>query len=391
MIGPRLWYQCFVQFRATKYCLLPCKGGELFSKLDFAQAYNQLELVEETKKLLAWSTHKGIFVPNRLPFGPKPVCAIFQRCVEKLLQGLKGVRNFLDDIIVTGPNNEEHMANLREVFVRLRDAGLRLKKSKCEFFKDEVNYLGHIISKHGLRKDPAKIKALADVRNRGVRVSTLLSRYLFAYRNTPHCYTGQTPASLMLGRDPKTRFDFLNKSKANKMRDRQIENYQGSREVLFEAGEICYARDYRNPNKPCWKKALVHSRLGDRRYLCVPVQEKHLKWKRHVNQMIKVGRFFEDEYNKVREVEPVKEPYAVAKPIFVPPTQEHVLQDPVVDVVRKPIEVETEPPVQSQRVVLPESSNGPGDKVVVPSPVWERSIAVDRPRRQTKVPDRLKL
>ena len=49
---------------------------------------------------------------NRLPFGTKPACAIFQQTIEKVLQGCKGVKNVLDDIIVTGKNFEEHLVNL---------------------------------------------------------------------------------------------------------------------------------------------------------------------------------------------------------------------------------------------------------------------------------------
>ncbi|XP_046384970.1 uncharacterized protein K02A2.6-like [Ischnura elegans] len=88
------------------------QGGEYFTKLDFYQAYNQLELTDETKKLLAWSTHRGIFVPNRLPFGTKPACALFQKSLEKVLQGLTGVINFLEDNVVAGKSREEHFNNL---------------------------------------------------------------------------------------------------------------------------------------------------------------------------------------------------------------------------------------------------------------------------------------
>ncbi|XP_046389461.1 uncharacterized protein K02A2.6-like [Ischnura elegans] len=92
------------------------QGGKKFSKLDMSNAYNQLELGEETKPLLAWSTHKGIYIPNRLPFGVKPACAIFQKELEKVLQGLDGVKNFLDDVIVTGKSDEEHLHNLRSYY-----------------------------------------------------------------------------------------------------------------------------------------------------------------------------------------------------------------------------------------------------------------------------------
>ncbi|XP_046408462.1 uncharacterized protein LOC124172976 [Ischnura elegans] len=118
------------------------QGGEYFTKLDFYQAYNQLESTDETKKLLAWSTHRGIFVPNRLPFGTKPACALFQKSVEKVLQGLTGVINFLDDIVVTGKSREEPFNNLN---IR------------------EIKYLGHVIDKEGLHKDPDKVRAMVEV------------------------------------------------------------------------------------------------------------------------------------------------------------------------------------------------------------------------------------
>jgi len=81
-------------------------GGETFTKLDLTAAYNQLEVTEETSKLLAWSTHKGIYLLKKLPFGTKPACAIFQRTMEKVLQGIKNVINFIDDIVITGANKE---------------------------------------------------------------------------------------------------------------------------------------------------------------------------------------------------------------------------------------------------------------------------------------------
>lgn len=110
------------------------QGGKLFSKIDFVNAYNQLELCEETQKRLAWSTHKGIYIVKRLPFGTKPACSIFQAIIEKVLQGIKGVKNFLDDIIVTGSDDRDHLSNLREVFMRLKEAGFRLNLKKCCFF-----------------------------------------------------------------------------------------------------------------------------------------------------------------------------------------------------------------------------------------------------------------
>lgn len=137
-------------------------GGESFTKIDLSNAYNQICVNEESAMKLAWSTHRGIFKLNRLPYGITPASAIFEREMEKLLQGCNGVANFLDDIIITGKTREDHEKNIREVFKRLEDAGLQLKKEKCAFFQDEVSYLGYTISKEGLKKNSDKQRAIID-------------------------------------------------------------------------------------------------------------------------------------------------------------------------------------------------------------------------------------
>ncbi|KAK2575241.1 hypothetical protein KPH14_012756 [Odynerus spinipes] len=139
-------------------------GGKKFSKLDLSAVYSQLEVSEDTKKLLAWSTHKGVYLLNRLPLGTKPACAIFQRVIEKVLQGAKGVINFLDDIVVTGASDEKHLQNFKEVLGRLKEAGFKLNMKKCAFFQDEIRYLGHIINKDGLHKDPEKVAAIRNAK-----------------------------------------------------------------------------------------------------------------------------------------------------------------------------------------------------------------------------------
>lgn len=138
-------------------------GGKLFSKLDLKSAYNQLVLDQDSRKMLAWSTHKGIYYVNRLPFGTKPACAIFQEILEKLLQDCRGCVNFLDDVLVTGATVSEHLRNLGKVLEKLWDAGFRLNRGKCEFFKRRVQFLGHIVDGDGLHKDPEKVRAIMDV------------------------------------------------------------------------------------------------------------------------------------------------------------------------------------------------------------------------------------
>ncbi|XP_064462712.1 uncharacterized protein K02A2.6-like [Ornithodoros turicata] len=138
-------------------------GGKHFSKLDLSEAYLQLDLDEDAKKVLVVNTHKGLFRFNRMPFGISSAPAIFQRTMEQVTAGLEGVACYLDDIIVTGRTEAEHLDHLEEVLRRLREYGFRLKKQKCEFLKTEVEYLGQIVSAEGFRPSPKKVSALLDM------------------------------------------------------------------------------------------------------------------------------------------------------------------------------------------------------------------------------------
>ena len=137
-------------------------GGKQFSKLDLAHAYQQIPLDKESKKLVVINTHKGLYQYNRLPFGIASAPAIFQKAMEGLLQGIEHVTVYIDDILVTGRTEEEHLQNLEEVLSRLEKAGIRLKKSKCAFMLPSVEYLGHTISAEGLHPTSEKIKAIQD-------------------------------------------------------------------------------------------------------------------------------------------------------------------------------------------------------------------------------------
>ena len=88
-------------------------------------------LDDDSKEIVTINTHKGLLSNQSLPFGVSSAPGIFQRTMETILAGIPRVLVYLDDILVTGSSQEEHMFNLKEVLSQLQEAGLRLCKDKC--------------------------------------------------------------------------------------------------------------------------------------------------------------------------------------------------------------------------------------------------------------------
>ena len=140
-------------------------GAKYFSKLDLRSGYWQVEMEEEDKSKTAFSVGSlGFFECNRMAFGLTNAPATFQRLMERCMGelNLKECLIFLDDILIFSVTFEEHIKRLNAVFSRLHEHGLKLKASKCEFFKSSVKYLGHVVSENGVETDPDKLKALSD-------------------------------------------------------------------------------------------------------------------------------------------------------------------------------------------------------------------------------------
>ena len=152
--------------------------GQQFTTLDLSQAYQQLELEPESRKYLAINTHLGLYQFTRLPYGVASAPAQFQKVMDTLLQGLPGVICYLDDILITGATAAEHLANVEEVLSRLKQHGIRVKPSKCKFFADGVEYLGHRIDAEGLLTTEVKSLAILQAPAYSTKCyrATLLSR-----------------------------------------------------------------------------------------------------------------------------------------------------------------------------------------------------------------------
>ena len=133
-------------------------GSKWFTTLDLISGYWQVEMAPEDKEKTAFCTPEGLFEFNVMPFGLCNAPATFQRLMELILAGLQwsSCLVYIDDVIVLGRDFDDHLTNLQYVLERLQEAGLKLQPEKCHFCKDEVSYLGHIISRHGVSTDPSK-------------------------------------------------------------------------------------------------------------------------------------------------------------------------------------------------------------------------------------------
>ncbi|XP_046408463.1 uncharacterized protein K02A2.6-like [Ischnura elegans] len=158
-------------------------------------------------------------------------------------------------------------------------------------------------------------RLLGDMRQAGLSMCSLVSKYLFSYRTTPHCATNETPAKLMFGREPKTRLSFLSASFVAKYNRKQIEYHHGQSNINFNVGEVVYVKDYRVLNKTTWVKATIVKVLGFQTYLCEVADEGKVLWKRHSDQIIKVGEFHNDcETKDGCETDILCRPHRLSKP-----------------------------------------------------------------------------
>lgn len=186
-------------------------GGQKFSRLDLANAYQQMELDEDSREMVTLHTHRGLYRYRRLPFGIASAPAIFQQAMEQVLVGLDHVVVYLDDILVTGTSTDDHLKKLSEVFKRLAAVGLRLKKGKCEFLLDEVEYLGFKISQQGISPSESKVEAIrnAPEPQNQTQLRAFLGLVNYHRKFVPELATLLEPLNRLLCQGQKSHWDRL--------------------------------------------------------------------------------------------------------------------------------------------------------------------------------------
>ena len=137
-------------------------GAKYFTKLDLGLGYHQVWIEPNDVPKMAFCTHFGHYELLVMSFRLTNALATFMTLMDTVLRPFLGkfVVVFLDDILVYSRSKEEYLNHLRQVFEVLQEHQLYAKDSKCEFFKTEIHYLGHIISNKGIRMDPEKVDAI---------------------------------------------------------------------------------------------------------------------------------------------------------------------------------------------------------------------------------------
>ena len=138
---------------------------EFFSTLDLLSGYHQVALDEESREKTAFATDEGLFEYRVMPQGACNSPATFQNLMNVVLQGVSSrqASAYLDDVLVTGRTFDEHLRNLEEVLKRLRRHGLKLSTDKCNLLKSSVPYLGHVLTRSGVKTAPHNVKAILEL------------------------------------------------------------------------------------------------------------------------------------------------------------------------------------------------------------------------------------
>ena len=117
--------------------------GAKITTLDLRSGYYHIGLSESSKAKTTFFTPFVKYQFEAVPFGLAQTLVYFQQLISMVLQGCSDfTMAYLDDIIIFSENEEEHLKHIEIIFQKLKEAGLKLKESKCDFFKKEIHYLG---------------------------------------------------------------------------------------------------------------------------------------------------------------------------------------------------------------------------------------------------------
>lgn len=179
------------------------KGTKFFTRLDLVRGYYQLPIEPDSRKFTAFSTVRNHWQFKRLSFGLRNAPSAFQREIQSVLSGFPSnkVICYIDDILIMSQSFEEHIDLVSKVLKTLLNHSIKIKPGKCDWFRNSVEYLGHVVSETGITKtneyvnkveNYPKPKTVGDLRK-------FLGFINFQRKFLPNCSVIQKPLSCLTG------------------------------------------------------------------------------------------------------------------------------------------------------------------------------------------------
>ena len=137
--------------------------GKVFSKIDAYSGFWQIPLAQESQLLTTFLTPFGRYCYRKLPFGITSGPEFFQSQIDKILRNTPHCANLIDDFAVCSETAADHKQHLYDVLKKLQDAGITLNREKCQFFVDEIEFVGHKINGSGICADDRKMAAIKEL------------------------------------------------------------------------------------------------------------------------------------------------------------------------------------------------------------------------------------
>ena len=138
--------------------------AKFLTTLNLRAGYHHIALDDDAIRKTAFVTPMGKYEYLKVPFGLTQTPTYYQNLMNKVLNGLLFTLAYLDDMIIFIKTAEPHLKHIQIVLTRLKQAKLRLKKSKCLFFKQELHYLGHLLTINGIKLLLEMIKAISEMK-----------------------------------------------------------------------------------------------------------------------------------------------------------------------------------------------------------------------------------